>query len=255
VRFAVLADIHGNLPALRAVLDEVSREAVEVVVVAGDTVGGPLVVESLELLRGRVSTVHWVAGNSEREAVAAYDGAAVSDDPPGWAAAWSAQAMGPAWRDELGSWPISVVVDGVCVCHGSPRRDDEILTRVTPEDVIFDAVQGVGERLIVGGHTHQQFVRRLSDGRTFANAGSVGLPYEGRAAAFWMVVEDGEPSLRATEYDVTAALEELRASGYPSFDDHVDGSLVAFADPAWVAAFFEHTAGRGLDPGPPRLAG
>jgi predicted phosphodiesterase len=233
------------------VLDEVSREGVEVVVVAGDTVGGPLVVESLELLRGRVPTVHWVAGNSEREAVAAYDGAAVSDDP----AAWSAQAMGPAWRDELGSWPISVVVDGVCVCHGSPRRDDEILTRVTPEDVILDVVQGVGERLIVGGHTHQQFVRRLSDGRTFANAGSVGLPYEGRAAAFWMVVEDGEPSLRATEYDVTAALEELRASGYPSFDDHVDGSLVAFADPAWVAAFFEHTAGRGSDPGPPRLAG
>jgi hypothetical protein len=53
---------------------------------------------------------------------------------------------------------------------------------------------------------------------------------------------------------VGAALEELRASGYPSFDDYVDGSLAACVDPAWVAAYFEHTAGRGSDPGPPRLA-
>ncbi len=83
VRIAVLADIHGNLPALRAVLDELDREPVDAIVVAGDVVGGPLVRETLELLAARREPTRWVRGNCEREAVAIYDGAPVSDDPAG----------------------------------------------------------------------------------------------------------------------------------------------------------------------------
>ena len=94
MRIAVLADIHGNLPALRAVLAEINRDPVHAFVVAGDVVGGPLVRETLELLDARPESTHCVRGNAEREAIAAFDGNPTADDPAGRAAAWSATAAG-----------------------------------------------------------------------------------------------------------------------------------------------------------------
>jgi predicted phosphodiesterase len=255
MRIAVLADIHGNLPALRAVVAELDREPVDAIVVAGDVAAGPMVREALELLAARPEPVHWVSGNSEREALAVYDGEPPSDDPSGRAAEWSARALDDRWRAELGSWPIVLVLDDVCFCHGSPRRDDESITLITPPPVIAEALSGTSERLVVGGHTHQQMLRELPDGRVYGNAGSVGIPYEGRPGAFWMIVEDGTPMLRSTDYDLGAALRELGETGFPDVDDLLMESLVDPVDPAWVAAFFEHGAGRGEDPGPPRPAG
>jgi len=255
MRIAVLADIHGNLPALRAVLAELDREPIDAIVVGGDAVGGPLVRETLELLGARPEPVHWVSGNAERQAVAAYDRPPSSEDADTRTAAWSARALDQRWRAELASWPISLVLDGVCFCHGSPRRDDETLTRATPMEVLAEALAGTPERLTVGGHTHQQMVRDLPDGRAYANAGSVGIPYEGRPGAFWMVVKDGTAIPRVTSYDLGAALAELRASGFPDVEEHVTESLVEPVDPDWVSAFFEHQAGRGEDPGQPRPAG
>jgi hypothetical protein len=69
-----------------------------------------------------------------------------------------------------------------------------------------------------------------------------------------MLVADGAAQLRETTYDQRAALAELRASGFPDLDDHLDGSLVSPVDPDWVTAFFEHTAGRRPHPGAPRPA-
>jgi putative phosphoesterase len=254
MRIAVLADIHGNLPALRAVLAEIDQDPVDAIVVAGDVVGGPLVRETLELLAARREPMRWIRGNCEREAVAIYDGAPVSDDPPGRAAAWSAQALDGRWRDELAAWPISLGLDNVCFCHGSPRRDDEIITRLTPDAVLAEALTDVAEPLVVGGHTHQQMVRNVRGIVTYANAGSVGMPYEGRAAAFWMIVDDGEPEPRETSYDLDAAIEELRAAGFVDCDEQLGASLLDPSDPDWVAAFFEHGAGRGEDPGEPPAA-
>jgi predicted phosphodiesterase len=248
MRIAVLADVHGNLPALRAVLAELDREPVETIVVGGDVVAGPLVRESLDLLAARPGPVRWISGNGEREALAAYAGEPVADDAPGRAASWSARALDRRWRDELATWPISLALDGVMFCHGSPRRDDEILTRDTPDELVIEAISGVAEPLVIGGHTHQQVVRALPNGLTYANAGSVGLPYEGRPGAFWMVVDDGVPELRQTEYDLEAALGELRASGFPELEDHLEMSLFELADPDWVTSFFEYVGGRGANP-------
>ncbi len=244
MKIVVLADIHGNLPALRAVLADVDREAPDALVVAGDVVAGPLVRESLELLSARSEPTHWISGNSEREALAVYDGAPAADDPSGRAAAWSALALDREWRDELASWPIAVTLEDACFCHGSPRRDDEILTALTPDDVFATVLADVPERLVVGGHTHRQFVRTVRPDLVYANAGSIGLPYEGRRGAFWMLVRDGRPELRETEYDFDAAVAELRAAGLP-FDDQLQESLIAPADPDWVSGFLEQRAERG----------
>jgi putative phosphoesterase len=255
MRIAVLADVHGNLPALRAVLGQIDREPVDAIVVAGDVAGGPLVRDTLAILDARPEPMHWIAGNSERETVAVYDGGEISDGPAGRAAAWSSGQIDRAWRDRLASWPIALTLDGVCICHGSPRRDDEILTRGTPDAALADALAGVAERVVVGGHTHQQLIRQVRDDLVYVNAGSVGLPYEGWTSAFWLRLTDGRPELRETGYELRAAVEELRAAGFPELDDHLDGSLVTPVDPDWVTAFFEHTAGRRPHPGEPRPAG
>lgn len=244
MRIAVLADVHGNLPALRAVLAEIDGNHVDAIVVAGDVVGGPMVRETLELLESRREPTHWVRGNSEREAVAAYDGVQVSDDSSGRAAAWSATALDRRWRDRLASLPISLALDGVRFCHGSPRRDDEILTRATPDEALLEALHGTSERLVVGGHTHQQAVRELPGGVTYANAGSVGIPYEGRPGAFWMTIEDGIAQRHETRYDLDDAAAELRASGFADVDEQLREALLDPADPDWVTTFFEQSAGR-----------
>jgi putative phosphoesterase len=255
MKIAVVADIHGNLPALSATLAAIDAEHVDAIVVCGDTAAGPLVRPSLEMLSARPEPVHWVRGNGERETVVCFDGVDLQDVASDWGS-WTAREIDRLWRDRMAAWPITLELDGVCFCHGSPRADDENLTRATPKDVLATAVVGTSAGLIVGGHTHQQFIRTLPGGRVMANAGSVGLPYEGRPGAFWMIVTDRRPELRETLYDIAAAADELRASGFPDLDDAIRESLVAPVDPAWVTAFFEHQAGRGEHPGdPPTLLG
>ena len=75
-----------------------------------------------------------------------------------------------------------VALDGALYCHGSPRRDDEIITAVTPEARLAPMLEAVQEALVVCGHTHHQFDLRAG-GRRVVNAGSVGMPYQGEAAA------------------------------------------------------------------------
>ncbi len=251
MRVAVLADIHGNVPALRAVLAELDRERVDALVVAGDVVAGAYPREALDLLAGRPEQVTWIRGNAEREAVAAWDGAPTSEDEAGRAALWSARALDQAWRDRLSSWPLAATLDGVRYCHGSPRRDDELLTRATPDAALRDALGGVHEAVVVGAHTHQQVIREVSGAPTYVNAGSVGMPYEGRPGAFWLLMQNTKPELRETGYDLDAAMAELRDSGVGDVESQLAESLLEPVDPDWVAAFFEHGAGRRSDPGPP----
>lgn len=127
MRIAVLADVHANAPALRAVLEDLDRDRADAIVVAGDVTGGPQVMIALELLRARPEPVRWVRGNAEREALEATDTGAGSNS-----AVWSAGELDSTWQATISSWPIALSLDGVCFCHGSPRRDDEILTRATP---------------------------------------------------------------------------------------------------------------------------
>ena len=84
---------------------------------------------------------------------------------------------------------------------------------------------------MVCGHTHHQFELRAGEQRV-VNAGSVGMPYEGEAGAYWLLVADGEPELRRTEYDVEAAGAALRASGFPDVDDLIRESLLEPVDAA-----------------------
>jgi predicted phosphodiesterase len=232
MRIAALHDIHGNLPALEAVLADVDRDPVDAIVCGGDVVLGPQPAECLDAMRSRGA--RFVRGNCERLVLA-------RDGEP---SAWCHDRLDDDARAFLADLPTTVSLDGVLFCHGSPRSDDEILTAATPDDVIATALAGIAEDTVVGGHTHHQFDRRIGRHR-FVNAGAVGLPYEGDAAAFWAVVADRDVELRRTQYDVGTAVERLQATGYPGLGDFIQESLVEPMAPDEVIAYFERQAGRG----------
>ena len=258
MRIAVVADIHGNLPALQAVLAEIDeQESMDVIAWAGDLAPGPFPVECLAALRARSEPVHWVSGNGERDIVLTWNGGFDAADPGALSRAHAAAALGPGERDTLASWPPSCVLDGVCVCHGSPSSVDEVLTRATPGPVLLGQLEEGrrGATLVVGGHTHQQMIRPLAGGVTYANAGSVGRPFEGDPAAYWVIVEDRVPQLRRTAYDVAAWIARVRASDFPRIDDCLEAAFDPLYDASWLTAYFEHAAGRAEDPGPPVALG
>ena len=251
MRVAALYDIHGNLPALEAVLAEVEAAAPDLVVIGGDVAAGPLPAETLDRLAQLGDRVRWVMGNADRKVVEAFDrGARPEDieDPIERLDAWVAQRLTRAHRDLLDSFEplVRVAVDGlgrVLFCHGSPRSDEEMITAVTPPERLAPMLDAVAEELVVCGHTHHQFDLRLDDKRVL-NAGSVGMPYEDEPAAYWLWLGPG-PELRRTGYDVAAAAGRMRASGLPDLDElMLRESLLEPVGAAFVARHFEERATR-----------
>ncbi len=244
---AALYDVHGNLPALEAVLADRAFGRADAVVVGGDVAAGPLPAEVLDRLQALAAPVRWVRGNADREVVAHFDRGDTDhsvygpDAPAERADAFTAGRITRAQRDLLAGFEDVVRLDGALYCHGSPRRDDEIITALTPEARLEPMLDGVAEALVVCGHTHHQFELRAGAHRV-VNAGSVGMPYEGAPGAYWLLVHDGTPEPQRTVYDVDAAADPLRASGFPDVDDLIRESLLDPVDAAWVARHFEERA-------------
>jgi predicted phosphodiesterase len=233
VRVAALYDIHGNLPALEAVLAEVEQEGVDLIVGGGDVVTGPFSAEVFDRLTS-LPDVWFVHGNTERLVIEG------SDE---YGQDWSVERrrLGDARLTPLASWPLAVEleIEGVgraLFCHAIPTADEPIFTRITPDDEVIDLIGDVETDLVVCGHTHVQFDRRLPNGLRIVNAGSVGLPYEGRRGAFWALLGP-DVALRRTEYDVEAAAVAIRSTDSQS-DDLVAG-LLDPRDPDEVSAYFE----------------
>ncbi|MEA2253060.1 MAG: hypothetical protein QOG70_3302 [Solirubrobacteraceae bacterium] len=240
---AALYDVHGNLPALEAVLADPAFAAADAVVVGGDVATGPMPGPVLDRLAGLAVPVRWVRGNADREAVDAFDRADIdadrhAGDPAARAAALTAARITPAQRDLMAGFEPVVRIDGALFCHGSPRADDEIITALTPPERLAPMLEGVAEALVVCGHTHHQFDLRAA-GRRVVNAGSVGMPYEGDAGAYWLLVRAGMPEHRRTAYDVDAAAAAIRASGYPDAEDLIRDSLLEPVSAAEAARIFE----------------
>jgi putative phosphoesterase len=206
LQVAALHDVHGNLPALDAVLAEVDAD---VVLVGGDIAAGPWPAETLARLRCLGGDVRFIRGNADRE---------VAQRTPGLAPPELMEFVRERLSAEeiafLGALPLSetIEVDGlgtVLFCHATPRNDEEIFTRISPDERWREALDGVEADVVVCGHTHVQFDRRI-DGVRLVNAGSVGMPYEHEAGAYWALLGP-DLELRRTEYGPG----DLAASGWP----------------------------------------
>ena len=258
MRVAALYDIHANLPALEAVLREVEAAEPDRIVIGGDAVTGAMNAETLDVLMALGDRALFVQGNADRWTVDVYDdpaSASPEEEHPGKrAAAWAAGQIGRVQRDFLASFAPTVELDVEALgrtlfCHGSPRSDDEAITAVTPEDRLHRLLDGVEARIVVCGHTHVQFDRRLGE-RRVVNAGSVGMPYEGRPGARWLLLGP-DVDLRRTDYDLETAIERLRATGWPDVEEFLQHSFLKPMDPGWVSEFFERQAQQAERSAPP----
>jgi putative phosphoesterase len=214
-RVAVLSDVHGNAPALEAVLAEVEQAEADLIVFGGDLTWGPLPEETFELVRGL--SARFVRGNADR---AVLENVSESDREQ-WMQAHHTDEL----RELLASFEEQVVVEvdglgAVRFCHGSPRTDEECVTPETPEERVLEFSEGVAERVIVTAHVHIQFDREVAGIRS-VNAGSVGLPYEGRPGAYWALLGP-DVELRRTEYDLDETIERYRRSGQPGVEQIVE---------------------------------
>ena len=236
MRVAALYDIHGNLPALEAVLREIHEEKVDQVVVGGDVVPGPMPRESLRLLLDLNLPVKFIHGNGEL-AMLAQMNATDEDSVTYWGTTsgnplpeefrpiyrWTVKQLQPDFKPVLASWPKTLVLEipglGIVMfCHSTPRSETEIFTRLTPEDRLLPLFERLQVSMVVCGHTHMQFDRMV--GRTrVVNAGSVGEPF-GAPGAHWLLLEPGV-QLRRTQYDLTKAAEQIRKTEYPNAEDFV----------------------------------
>jgi predicted phosphodiesterase len=218
MRVAALYDVHGNLPALEAVLTEVEASEADAVVVGGDIAIGPMPRATLERLLALGERALFLRGNGDREIAEPPHGGDLWEERTRWSASQLDRGQ-LAWLAALSDTQ-TVDVDGlgpVLFCHGSPRRDDEILTAISPEERVAAAVAGVAEPMVVCGHTHVQFDRQAA-GKRLVNAGSVGMPYEAQPGAYWALLGPGV-ELRRTDYDREAAAEAIRATGFPAADE------------------------------------
>jgi predicted phosphodiesterase len=215
LRVAALYDVHGNVPALEAVLAEVEREDVDTIVFGGDLFLGPQPAETAALVRSVEAS--FVRGNCERE----------PDE-------WTRSKLDDetfAWSQ---GWPLTVELDGVLYCHATPRNDMRpILTDASPPERFEDALEGVDARLVIAGHTHMQFKRDR-----WVNAGSVGWPAEDDVAAFWAIVSD-DVEFRRTPFDVERAASEILASGWPEAESFVAENIRAAQSRAEATEYFE----------------
>ena len=225
MRVAALYDVHGNLPALEAVLADLERETFDLVLVGGDAVLGPQPADSLERLFALGEQARFIRGNTERALVEPPEG-----DP--WLARllWVRERLSDEQRALLAELPLtlSLEVDGLgptLFCHGSPRSDEEIVTRVTPAKRLNEVLRTVEEAVVVCGHTHVQYDRLVGATR-LVNAGSVGMPYEGEPGIACWALLGPDVALRRSGYDVEDAARRIRASGYPDAEEFVQEYLL-----------------------------
>jgi predicted phosphodiesterase len=218
MRVAALPDVHGNAPALEAVLAEVRREGVDLVVFCGDLTWGPLPRETLAIVQALELPKRFVRGNADRMVGSL-------EDERG---AWLAEQHGAEGTSFVNGFDGHVVadVDGLGptrFVHGSPRSDEECVTPRTPPERVREFMDGVPERVVVTAHVHVSY-DRVVDGVRLVGPGSVGRPYEGERGARWAILGP-DVELRRTDYDHEAAAELFRASGIPEVDLDVDALL------------------------------
>ena len=227
MRIAALYDIHGNLPALDAVLADVVRAGVDRIVVGGDVLPGPMARACLERLQSVDVPVEFLRGNGDRETLEeSPDRPSRVPEAARLQLRWCRRQLDDTQAAAVAAWPPHVRLDVpglglVLFCHATPRNDEEVVTQLIPEELLLSIYDGAGD-VVVCGHTHIQYDRMV--GRTrVVNAGSVGMPFE-PPGAYWLLIHAGRREglqlrdaieLRRTAYDLDAAADAVRRTSFP----------------------------------------
>jgi len=237
-QIAVLADVHGVLPALEAVLAERDVLAADVIVLAGDIASGPQPVETLDVLTELGDRVVWVRGNADRELVEMARGQ-YDKEPPDAVSPWAAEQLRADQVELLAGLPTTVTIGDALFCHATPRDDEEMVLVDSPISRWVTVFTGLPDdvRTVVCGHTHMPFARHV-DRRLVVNAGSVGMPYGAPGPSWALLTPDGV-QLRRAPLDAAKAAERIVAeSTYPGREEWVAEYLLStYSDTEALEAF------------------
>jgi putative phosphoesterase len=226
-RLAILSDMHGNLPALEAVLDDIQAQGIKQIYHLGDLVGyNPFPNETVALVAAR--EIPGITGNYDQAVLA------LVPDPIGELLnaritpmgkelyAWTVQALTAQTREFLlaqprerslakGKWRLRLT-------HGSPRHIRDYVRPSWPEEMVADLLNEVEEDILLTGHTHIPIIRPVQ-GKWLLNPGSVGFPKDGNPLASYMILELGEavnPAIRRVPYDIERTIAAIREHGLPA---------------------------------------
>ena len=205
---ALLYDVHGNLPALEAVLADAREQGAERYVLGGDyALFGGWPRETVELLR-TLAPALWIRGNADRWVQAPDEGV-----DPG-AVDFTRAALGSDLVAELAALPERAQLEDTLICHASPVSDMRSF-RPEPAEDEAELLAGVTDPRVVFGHTHLPFFRTSTHrGIELVNPGSVGMPLDGDPrAAYALVAPDGAVEHRRVPYDHAAAAARVRWAG------------------------------------------
>ena len=230
MRVAAIYDIHGNLPALEAVLQEIRQENVDHIVVGGDVLPGPMPRETLEPLRNLDAPAHFIYGNGEVAVLQQMAGTEPAAVPQAFRPVirWNAEQLNPAHQLWLSTWPKTVTLEiaglgSVLFCHATPQNQNDIFTKLTPEDRLSPVFEGLTAAVVVCGHTHMQFDRQIGHTRV-VNAGSVGMPF-GEPGADWLLLGPNI-KFRHTTYALANAADRVRSTAYPQAEDFATRNIL-----------------------------
>jgi predicted phosphodiesterase len=203
-------------------------------VFGGDLAAGPVPAETLDRIMDLDAFV--IRGNADRELL--------GDRTDGLLDEWVREQLDDHHEAYIAALPetAQLDVDGVgriLFCHGSPRSDEEMILKTTPDERLRDMLQGVEADVVVCGHTHMQF-DRVVDGTRVVNAGSVGLAY-GAPGAHWLALGPGIEH-RRTRYDADRFADRVAASDWPKAQRFADENIRSAPSEEEALAFFEPIA-------------
>ena len=226
-RLAIISDLHGNLPALEAVLADIAAQGITEIYHLGDLVGyNPFPNETVALVAER--GIPGITGNYDQAVLALVPdpiGALLNTKitPMGKEIyAWTVQAVSQATREFLLAQPRErSLVRGrwrLRLTHGSPRHIRDYVRPSWPDAMVAELLAGIDEDILLTGHTHIPLIRQVQ-GKWLLNPGSVGFPKDGNPLAAYLILALGEevqPTIRRVPYDLERTVAAIAAAGLPA---------------------------------------